>query len=283
MAENEKENPAPIIVIKKKGHGGGHHGGAWKVAYADFVTALMAFFLVMWLVSQSDQVKQAVGGYFRDPVGFKDKAGSGLFDGGQSPVKSFKYDKSASDKKKEEDKKQLSATGEKIRETINQSSEIGKLANFVEIEMVPEGLRIQLIDASASSDSSIFFDLGSAVLKSRTRLLLSSIASELGTLPNHIIIEGHTDSRPFTGEREYSNWELSADRANSARRFMEESGLHKDQVTEIRGNADMKLKLPSDPEDPRNRRVAIIVLSDEYENRFKDVEVAAEDALNITP
>ncbi|MCX6827546.1 MAG: OmpA family protein [candidate division Zixibacteria bacterium] len=271
MAEEEKKELAPIIIIKKKGHHAGHHGGAWKVAYADFVTAMMAFFLVMWLVNQSPAVKQGIGGYFRDPVGFNKKAGQGMFEGGASPVKSFKYEKKEPSKDFEGEKQKLADAGEKIRDMINKSPDIEKLKDFVEIEMVPEGLRIQLIDASATSDSSIFFALGSAKLKPRTSLLLSSIASELGNLPNHIIVEGHTDSRPFTGRIDYSNWELSSDRANSARRLMEFSGLHLGQIFEVRGNADTQLRFASTPDDPRNRRVAIIVLSEEYENQIRNI------------
>ncbi|SYZ72953.1 conserved hypothetical protein [Candidatus Zixiibacteriota bacterium] len=275
MSDDDKQRP--IIVVKKKGKHGGHHGGAWKVAYADFVTAMMAFFLVMWLVSQSDAVKKAVEGYFNDPVGFMKNAGQGVMQGGTSPIKDFKEQKQEMAKKIEEEKKKLTDAGNKIKETIRESAEIAKLKDFVEVEMTPEGLRIQLIDASDKSDSSIFFDLGSAKLKPKTALLLSAIAGELGKLRNHIMIEGHTDARPMMSES-YTNWELSADRANSARRQMEISGLRSNQVVEIRGDADVNLRIPSAPEDPRNRRVAIIVLDEAHDPKFKEVEVSSENA-----
>jgi chemotaxis protein MotB len=275
MSDDEKQRP--IVVVKKKGKHGSHHGGAWKVAYADFVTAMMAFFLVMWLVSQSDAVKKAVEGYFNDPVGFMKNAGKGVMHGGTSPIKDFKDQKQDIAKKIEEEKKKLADAGDKIKETIRESAEIAKLKDFVEVEMTPEGLRIQLIDASDNSDSSIFFSLGSAKLKPKTALLLSAIAGELGKLPNHIMIEGHTDARPMLSDN-YTNWELSADRANSARRQMEISGLRPDQIVEIRGDADVNLRIPSAPEDPRNRRVAIIVLDEEHDPKFKEVEVSGENA-----
>jgi len=274
MTDEDKKRP--IIVVKKKGAHEGHHGGAWKVAYADFVTAMMAFFLVMWLVSQSDKVKEGVGGYFRDPVGFSDKAGKGVFEGGNSAVKDLK---SELVKRREAEKQVLESTGQKIREAISNSPDMAKLKDFVEIEMTPEGLRIQLIDAATHPDSSNFFDLGSAKLKARTSVLLEEIAADLGALPNHIIVEGHTDSKPYTGRTEYSNWELSADRANSARRLMESSGLRPKQIIEIRGQADSKPKIAENPEDPRNRRVAIIVLNEEHDDRIKDIEVGSELAV----
>jgi chemotaxis protein MotB len=270
----DEETKQPIIIKKKKAGHGGHHGGAWKVAYADFVTAMMAFFLVMWLVSQSDAVKQAVQGYFNDPVGFMKKAGKGALQGSSAPIKDFKGNLAQQLK---DEKKMLTEAGDKIKEAIQKSADIEKLKDFVEIEMTPEGLRIQLIDAAANSDSSIFFDLGSAQLKPRTRLLLSAIAEELGHLPNHIVIEGHTDARPMSSVT-YSNWELSADRANSARRLMEESGLKDRQVIGIRGYADVQLKFRSAPDDARNRRVAIIVLNEVREEPLKEVEISPEHA-----
>jgi len=278
---DEKKNQQPVIVVKKKGGHGGHHGGAWKVAYADFVTAMMAFFLVMWLVGQSPKVKEAVGGYFRDPVGFSNKTGKGTLDGGSSPVKSMKFEKADAEKKREEEKQKLSTAGDKIRETISQSTEMAKLKDFVEIQMTDEGLRIQLIDASANSDSAIFFDIASPILKPKAIQLLTAISQELGGLPNRIVIEGHTDARPFHSSNDYSNWELSADRANSARRLMESSGLKAKQVLQIRGEADTQLRYASNPEDPRNRRVDIIVLNEAYEEQFKNIDIGGERAEKI--
>jgi len=270
----EENNVQPVIVVKKKGGHGGHHGGAWKVAYADFVTAMMAFFLVMWLVNQSVVVREAVAGYFQDPTGFMEKlkeGGSSLMKGGTSPVESFKYEVGEIKNRLQQQQGKLMDIGNNIRRAIEKVPEIDKLKDFIEIEVTPEGLRIQLIDASATSDSAIFFDLGSAHLKPMAALILSAIASELGKLPSHIVIEGHTDSRPFRARKDYSNWELSSDRANSARRLMEKSGLKDGQIINIRGFADKKLKIMGNSEDPRNRRVTIIVLNEEYEQHLADI------------
>jgi len=266
-----EKNEQPIIVVKKKAGHGGHHGGAWKVAYADFVTAMMAFFLVMWLVNQSDAVKQAVQGYFQDPVGFMEKYGRSQLEGGETSIQNFKYEKGDIQTRLMREKEKLTEVGEQIRKAIEAVPKIGDMKDQVEIEITPEGLRIHLIDASLVSDSSLFFDLGSARLKPMASLILSAISIELGKLPNHIVIEGHTDSKGFRNRKNYSNWELSADRANSARRLMETSGLKDGQVTDIRGYADNNLRLPDNPEDPRNRRVTIIVRNEEFERHVDNL------------
>jgi len=269
MADESKDKP--VIVVKKKGGHGGHHGGAWKVAYADFVTAMMAFFLVMWLVSQSDAVKQAVQGYFQDPVGFMEGYRGGMMKGGSSAIKPLKYEKGEIISRLQMERNKLASVGEKVREAIEKLPEIEGMKEFVEIEVTPEGLRIQLIDASANSDSAIFFDLGSARLKPMASLILAAIASELGKQPNRIVVEGHTDSKGYKYSRDYTNWELSADRANSARRLMEGSGIKKGQIAQVRGYADTKLKVKDDPEDARNRRVTIIVRNEEFERHFDEL------------
>ncbi len=274
MAE---KNEQPIIVVKKKGAHGGHHGGAWKVAYADFVTAMMAFFLVMWLVNQSDAVKQAVQGYFQDPVGFMEKYGHSQLDGGNTSIENFKYENPNNQARMMMEREKLTEVGEQIRKAIEEVPKIGDMKDQVEIEVTPEGLRIHLIDASLVSDSSLFFDLGSARLKPMASLILSAIATELGKLPNHIVIEGHTDSKGFRNHKNYSNWELSADRANSARRLMEKKGLEPGQVTAIRGYADKDLKYPDHPEDPRNRRVTIIVENEDFERHIDELAGKSHD------
>lgn len=265
MSEEKPKQTAPIIVKKKSAHGG-QHSGAWKVAYADFVTAMMAFFLVMWLVSQSQQVKEAVQGYFQDPVGFMKSKGKGLYEGDTSPIKS-KEGQSVLSSRLSQEREMLLDVGEKISTAIEDMPELRGLKEFVEIEMTPEGLRIQLID-SDDEDESKFFDLGSARLKPETSLLLRAIASELGKLPNYIVVEGHTDSKPYSGRKDYSNWELSADRANSARRLMESSGLFPGQIVGIRGNADKRPRFADAPEDSRNRRAVIIVLNEETAQHY---------------
>jgi chemotaxis protein MotB len=165
----------------------------------------------------------------------------------------------------------LTNVGENIRQAIEALPKIGEIKNFVEIEVTPEGLQIQLIDASATSDSAIFFDIGSSRLKPMTSLILAAISHELGSLSNNIVIEGHTDSRGYRNKKEYTNWELSADRANSARRLMEVSGLRTGQILSIRGYADKKLKFKDNSEDARNRRVTIIVLNQEFKRHFDEI------------
>lgn len=267
MSSAESKNGKSIIVVKKKNGHSSHHGGAWKVAYADFVTAMMAFFLVMWLVSQSDAVKESVQGYFQDPVGFMKSNGQGLFGGDSSPVKA-KDGKSVLASRLQHERELLLDASTRIKTAIDNIPELQSIKDNVEIEMTPEGLRIQLIE-SGRGDGSDFFDLGSARLKSQTSLLLTAIASELGKLPNSIIVEGHTDSKPYSGTYGYSNWELSADRANSARKLMDSAGLRAGQIVEIRGNADKRPRYPDNPQDPRNRRVVIIVLNEDVAENYR--------------
>lgn len=243
----------PIIVVKKKGHHGGHHGGAWKVAYADFVTAMMAFFLVMWLVGQSKGVKAAVGGYFRDPVVFEH--GQGVLPGGTSlETPEAQVNPPTED---ETERHKLEAAMRHMRDGIERAPGAEALRNQVEFTITPDGLRIDLIERAESS----FFDSGSATVRLETERILGVIAGELRSLDNHVHVEGHTDSRPYATTDRYSNWELSADRANAARRVMEREGLRPDQVTGVRGLADRQLRIPEDPLDPRNRRVSILVRS----------------------
>jgi chemotaxis protein MotB len=248
-------NPVqPIIIVKKKGGHGGHHGGAWKVAYADFVTAMMAFFLVMWLVNQSKAVKAGVGGYFRDPVGFSE-GGRGVLPGADSldePKPQAPVENSA-----EAEKARLEAAVLHIKEGLDQVPSFQTLREQVEFSVTAEGLRIDLIEKSESS----FFDSGSAVMHGETERILAVIAKELGALTHDVVIEGHTDSRPYAASDRYSNWELSTDRANAARRTMEREGLQNKQITAVRGLADRQLRVPADPFDARNRRVSILVKS----------------------
>ena len=273
---DDDSNKRPIIIIKKKINHAGHHGGAWKVAFADFVTALMAFFLVMWLVNQSVVVKEAVAGYFQDPSGFMEKlkkGGSNVMDGGSTTIKMFRYDKDDLKAKLHQQKKVLSNVGTNLKEAIAKMPDIGDMKNYIEFEMTSEGLMIQLIDASTASDSAIFFDKGSAHLKPMASLILAAISVELAKLPQNIIVEGHTDSSPIRGRKDYTNWELSADRANSARRLMELSGIRPGQIVTVRGYADNKLKVVDNPEDPGNRRVTIIVLNQEFQKHIDDISV----------
>jgi chemotaxis protein MotB len=245
----------PIIVVRKKRKShGGHHGGAWKVAYADFVTAMMAFFLVLWLVGQSKPIKAGIAGYFRDPGAFETQRGDGILSGGKQPSEPTP-EQAVRDAAAE--RAALERSVSHIREQLNGLPDFKTLRNQIEFMITSEGLRIDLVDRSGSS----FFDSGSAHLLPEAEPILGIIAGELGTLDSAIILEGHTDSRQYASSDRYTNWELSADRANAARHVMEREGLKPAQVVSVRGHADRQLRVASDPLDPRNRRVSIVVKS----------------------
>jgi chemotaxis protein MotB len=230
-------NTPPIIIRKKVVHGG-HHGGAWKVAYADFVTAMMALFIVLWLLASSEQVKKAVAGYFIDPTSKAKSLGTGLVGSDASLALS---------------KAELERLKQKIEDALRKKiPDFQKLKSQVTLSMSGEGLRIELLE----SQKGIFFESGNANPTGVAQEILKTLSAELGKLPNHLLIEGHTDSKPFSGGQSgYSNWELSSDRANAARRLMMANGVRADQILEVRGFADQKLRNAKNPEDPSNRRV----------------------------
>jgi chemotaxis protein MotB len=230
----------PIIVIKKKGGHGGHHGGAWKVAYADFVTALMSLFIVLWLMNTSQKIRQAVAGYFNDPRGKSTLTGT---------------DQSGSNENLALTENNVADLKRKIEEAIHKMNDLKALENQIQITITPEGLRIELLETKDGT----FFDTGSARLNEHGQELLEMLAGQLGQVPNRISIEGHTDAQPYASQDGYGNWELSTDRANAARRAMEASGLRRGQVSQVRGYADQKLRVPENPLDPSNRRISLIV------------------------
>ncbi|MGB7758870.1 MAG: flagellar motor protein MotB [Bryobacteraceae bacterium] len=237
----EAVKPGPIIVIRRKAAGhGGHHGGAWKVAYADFVTALMALFIVLWLMSADKEVQKAISAYFNNPSGPGKQTGTaaaGLGNAIEIP------------------KDDMSKLREKLQEALKAVPNFHNLKDHVEITITSDGLRIELLETEAG----MFFESGKPVPTESGSQLLSILAAELGKLPNGILIEGHTDSKPYSGDASYSNWELSTDRANSARKIMQATGLRADQVGQVRGFADRQLRHPRDPTNASNRRVSVIV------------------------
>jgi chemotaxis protein MotB len=230
----------PIIIKKVTGHGG-HHGGAWKVAYADFVTAMMALFIVLWLMNSSKPVQEAVGGYFRDPRGVAQKKGTALGGAGENaPVV------------KKEDMAKLK---EDLLKAMEKLADFEKLKKQIEMTVTPEGLKIELME----DPNGTFFENGKAQPTAIMQNLLKVLSVEVGKLPNPVSIEGHTDSKPFSDSQIYGNWELSTDRANAARRLMENTGLRSNQVVQVRGYADQNLRKPLQPEDASNRRVTLII------------------------
>jgi chemotaxis protein MotB len=219
------------------------HGGAWKVAYADFVTALMALFIVLWMMNSTERVKASVSGYFKDPRGYTQKLGAGPGAAGEGlPVHRGNV---------EDVEKQVQAA-------LHRMPEFSRIQDNVKLSMTGEGLRIDLLE----TEQGLFFVTGSASPTSAGERLLESLAAEIGRMPNSVVIEGHTDARPFrnTGAAGvYGNWELSADRANAARRLLESYGLSPRQVVEVRGYADQKLLQSEDPQSPKNRRISLVV------------------------
>jgi chemotaxis protein MotB len=265
----ESEDPAaaalgPTIVIKKVTKGDhGHHGGAWKVAYADMVTALMALFIVLWILAQDEEVARNVANYFRDPVGFSEGGLASPIPGG-SGTPAIRLDETPQSGNPDAvaalDERWREAARE-IRVALGRVPVFSKYADQIELSITPEGLRISLIE---SSDTPLF-RIGGTELHPETKALLETISSELVKLPNRILVEGHTDSRKFGPGARVTNWELSTGRAHTARRVMEAAGVSSERMLEVRGFADRQLYNPLDPEDSRNRRVSITLLSDEAE------------------
>ena len=226
------------------------------MAYADFVTAMMALFIVLWLMNASKQVQEAVGGYFKDPRGLAKVVGTNKNGAGDYIAL------------KKEDMQKLK---EELLRSIHHLDPLDKLKNQIEITITQEGLRIELMESAKGT----FFELGSGKPTPALIELLEVLSRELGNLPNRISIEGHTDSKPYSEAKTYDNWDLSSDRANEARRIMQAKGIRSDQVSQVRGFADQRLRLPQQPEDPSNRRISLIV---QYQIR-DDAEEALPGAI----
>lgn len=252
MAKDKKQT---IIIRKVVKKGGGHHGGSWKVAYADFVTAMMAFFMVMWIMGMDEDVKDAIEGYFTNPIGFQaghstgaavvsTKSAPGALDAG--PMKLFA---------RSMERERFEQLGERIMAELEGPDGLGSISAQVEIVITDEGLRIELIE---DDDGETFFAFGSAELKPSARHALRIIGSQIAKASSVGVIEGHTDSAPF-GSAGYTNWELSADRANAARRAIQAAGVRESDIAEIRGHADRDLRNAEDPLDPENRRISILL------------------------
>lgn len=234
----------PIVIRRKPRLRPRRPHGAWKVAFADFVTAMMALFLVMWMMSSGEQTRAAVAAYFEDPRGFA--AAPGDDSGGRGRRALL-------------DRDELGSLATQIQKSIEGSPDFAGLGEHVSVELSDEGLRIELLE----NEEGLFFQSGSPTPTAMGRDTIRRIVSELRKLPNAIVIEGHTDARAFRGRRDYSNWELSTDRANSARRILVENGIEAEQIAEVRGFAAVRLRRLEAPEDASNRRVSLIVRYDE--------------------
>jgi chemotaxis protein MotB len=304
MADKEKR---PIIIVKKKIAGGGHHSGAWKVAYADFVTAMMAFFMVMWLVaSVSKEQRAAMFEYFHNPSMEEGKsvkaapgqagpggASTSVIDmgGGMDAPKTAPKDQDqglgqaidtstveeARRIAQEAEKKQLESLMQELKEAIDKSQALQPFKDQLLLDITPEGLRIQIVD----KQNRPMFDLGKSNLKDYTTEILREVAKYLNTVPNRISLSGHTDHKPYAGTRGYTNWELSADRANAARRALLDGGLQEQKIARVVGLASSVLFDRENPYNPINRRISIIVMTRSAEatalsTDAPDVEAARE-------
>jgi chemotaxis protein MotB len=295
------DDARPIIIIKRRKRGGAaHHGGAWKVAYADFVTAMMAFFLVLWLVSSvSKEQRAAIFDYFKNPSmepGKSSKAAPGQMGPGGastspinlhggldalhtsikredmlgSPVtpplpptalranESTPIDAEEARKIAEADeRKKLEALKADLEQAISKSQALEPFKDQLLLDITPEGLRIQIVDEKNRA----MFDLGSSRLKDYTDRILEELAVYLNSVPNRVSITGHTDITPYAGRTDYSNWELSADRANSARRALVHGGLHTEKIARVVGLSSAVLFDKANPSAPINRRISIVVMT----------------------
>jgi chemotaxis protein MotB len=307
MSDDDKQvhKEQPIIIKKKKGHGGhGHHGGAWKVAYADFVTAMMAFFIVMWILASSAKVKESVSSHFSKPGPFKfettkgspiqiiagapPKGSEGGKDSksgkGQGTFMEFNPEMRDSVVSKLQEKARIDSAkaaelvkkaGEsmekELKEMIAKKPELTEILSSIKIIMTNEGLRIELLETK----DALFFEVGSSKVTEKAKLVLNSLAKEIGKLPNFVEIEGHTDIRKYGKNAGYSNWELSADRANTSRKILETGGLFEGQIEKVTGYADKKLLTPENPFDMSNRRVSILI------KNLKSTEFLQNDTKSI--
>ena len=290
---------ATTVVIKRiKKKGGAHHGGSWKIAYADFVTAMMAFFLLMWLLGSTTQGDlQGIADYFNTPLRVALRGGSGSGDsssviqgGGQDLTRSYgqieKTDtprekrtinlQAAQAELKRQEQKRLEDLKAKIEAAIAQEPQLAEFAKQIKLDITREGLRIQIVD----DQNRPMFDTGKAVLKDYTREILHQIGRVLNDVDNRLSLAGHTDAAPYAlGERAYSNWELSADRANASRRELVAAGIDEGKIVRVVGLAASVPFVESNPLDPSNRRISIVVLNKESEEQLLDTQTAqVEDA-----
>ena len=271
------ENNQPIIIKRVKRYGGGHHGGAWKIAFADFATAMMAFFLVLWLLSTATpEQKIAIAGYFKDPIGFSESGTPYVIDLGGSPQ--LAPEKTINPEQKAEptpdtsiqlNKEQVESMAEQVererlelllqelQNKVEENPQLQKFKDQILFEITQDGLRIQIMDA----ENRPMFDIGSARLQPYFEDILLAMADTIKAVPNKISISGHTDAKPYSGSGEFGNWELSANRANAARRALVAGGYPDEQVARVVGYASSSLFDRKDPFNPVNRRIDIIVLT----------------------
>lgn len=285
------ENNQPIIIKRVKRYGGGHHGGAWKIAFADFATAMMAFFLVLWLMSSATPEQLiAIAGYFKDPVGFSDSGSPYVIDLGGSPemspdqtlnpeVKSVPapdrvpIESDTQDAAAEQvEQERLELLLQELQNKVNENPQLQKFKDQILFEITQDGLRIQIMDA----DNRPMFDIGSARLKPYFEDILLAMADTIKAVPNKISVSGHTDATPYVGNNGFGNWELSANRANAARRALVAGGYPDPQVARVVGYASSALYDKEHPENPINRRIDIVVMTKKAQQRVEGSQNSGE-------
>ncbi len=293
----------PIIIKKVKKGGHAVHGGAWKIAYADFVTAMMAFFLLMWLLgSTTEGDKKGIADYFGSPLKVAMAGGSGSGDsssvvkgGGKDlsretgQVKSGDVEakkrtfnlRALKEEQRKAEKSRLEELKDKVKDVLANNPRLASLGGQIRLDMTKEGLRIQIVD----ENNRPMFDSGSAVVKPYMRELLRELGSVLSEVPNRLTLEGHTDAQAFPGgERGYSNWELSADRANASRRELIVGGLPDSRMLRVQGLASSNLLERKEPNSPVNRRISIIVMNRDAEDAvLKNLPDVEEDEASPDP
>jgi chemotaxis protein MotB len=278
----------PIVVKRLRRAAAASHGGVWKIAYADFVTAMMAFFLLMWLLGSTTKGElEGIADYFRTPLTVALRGGSGSGDsssvvngGGQDLSRSYGQVKlgdtlpqrrrinlqAAKAEVAREEQARLASLKRKFEAVLDANAQLAPVRSQIRIDLTPEGLRIQIVDDQQRP----MFDTGSARLKDYARTILREIAGVLNGVANRVALSGHTDAAPYSGgERGYSNWELSAERANASRRELLEAGLAEDKVLRVLGLAALVPLVPQDPLDATNRRISIVVLNSAAEEAFR--------------
>ncbi len=248
-----------IIIKKKKGHGHGHHGGAWKVAYADFVTAMMALFIVLWLLTQADlQTRQAIAQYFRNPGIMS--TGNGLTSSMDSNSIMPSVTPELAQQARASEQKLLEKEAEQVEEMVakigGDNPELKAIADQVDVRISDEGLVIDLVD----NDGQLLFEQSSSSLKPAVVRLLEKLGPVLARVPNTVEVSGHTDATPFASATKKTNWDLSYERANAAREVLTRSGLRPGQLTRVQAHADSEPLVRENPRDPRNRRLSVLVV-----------------------
>ncbi|QXH36289.1 flagellar motor protein MotB [Pseudomonas muyukensis] len=286
------ENNQPIIVKRVKRFGDGHHGGAWKIAFADFATAMMAFFLVLWLLSTATpEQKIAIAGYFKDPIGFSESGTPYIIDLGGTPQlapektinpeekseptpdTSLQLDKDKVETLAEQvERERLELLLQELQNKVEENPQLQKFKDQILFEITQDGLRIQIMDA----ENRPMFDLGSARLQPYFEDILLAMADTIKAVPNKISISGHTDAKPYSGTGDFGNWELSANRANAARRALVAGGYPDEQVARVVGYASSSLFDRANPFNPVNRRIDIIVLTKKAQRDIEGEQGAPE-------